>query len=304
MQIAHRFEVGRCGLDASATDARSRSAADQRRHSSRNGRSPTPPTPSATSRQRPSSSSATCAAAATNAKSDRRALISKKPAPTRRCGQTGNRIALTHSPCRSRQHRTDEEIFRRHRRRAAGRSRLDLGAERDRDQRDFGGRIGVGDRAADGAAVAGRRMTDPRQRPRQHRQRGPDQRIALGLAWRVVAPTTTALACSRMPCKLRQTQDIDQLAGRASRIASIGTSVWPPAITPRVLVAGQQRARLGERARPDIFERGGFHGRLARFRIIVASSGPRGSRRRFAAPHHEGLRPYPEEHREAVLLER
>ena len=50
-------------------------------------------------------------------------------------------------------------------------------------------------------------------------------------AWRVVAPTITAPFSSRIPASSGKRRMSISFAGRASRIASIGTSVCPPAIT-------------------------------------------------------------------------
>ena len=50
-------------------------------------------------------------------------------------------------------------------------------------------------------------------------------------AWRVVAPTITAPFSSRIPASSGKRRMSTSFAGRASRIASIGTSVCPPAIT-------------------------------------------------------------------------
>ena len=150
--------------------------------SSRTGRSATPPIPSATSMQPLSSSSATCAAAATKAKSERRALTSRKPTPTRRCGQTGNLIALTHLPCpiavtigptKKSPAGIAVEPFVVASKISASSVTATSGISADG--------IGMCDRAADGAAIARRGMTDPRQYQRQHRHRTLDDGIALGL---------------------------------------------------------------------------------------------------------------------------
>src|SRR4051794_1754347 len=82
----------------SATAAASSLVPTSEETSSRNARSPTPPTPNAISTQRPSSSSATCAKAEAKAKSDLRALISSKPTPTFLWLHTGKLTALMQSP--------------------------------------------------------------------------------------------------------------------------------------------------------------------------------------------------------------
>ena len=98
MQIAGRVEFACSGIDRCGDRRCIKLRADERGHIQ-----PQWPIADAADAKRDleaasPSSSATWAAAATKAKSERRALISKKPTPMRRCGQTGNRIALTHSP--------------------------------------------------------------------------------------------------------------------------------------------------------------------------------------------------------------
>ena len=150
--------------------------------SSRNGRSPTPPRPSAhvdatsglveRDLRRGGDKGKIRAPRADFKKADADTRVRPDRKPDR-----ADALALAERG----HHRLDEEIICRHRFRAVRGRNHDLGAERHRDQRNFGRRIGIGDRAADGAAVAGRRMPDPRQHPRQHRHRGPDHGIALGL---------------------------------------------------------------------------------------------------------------------------
>ena len=63
---------------------------------------------------------------------------------------------------------------------------------------------------------------------------GTDARITgsrSACAWRVVAPTTTAPFSSRIPASSGNRKMSISFAGRASRIASIGTSVCPPAMS-------------------------------------------------------------------------
>ena len=66
------------------------------------------------------------------------------------------------------------------------RRQLDGAFEREQDQRQFGARIGVRDRAADRAAAAGLRVPDPRQRRGQQRlafaKFGPCQKLRLPYA--------------------------------------------------------------------------------------------------------------------------
>ena len=66
-------------------------------------------------------------------------------------------------------HHPGEEIDGRNCAAAFARRQIDGAFEREQDERNFGARIGVGDRAADRAAVAGLGVSDPWQRGGQQR---------------------------------------------------------------------------------------------------------------------------------------
>ena len=123
-------------------------------------------------------SSATCAAAATSAKSLRRALTSWKPTPTR-ClrarPESGSRS--TQSPCVIAVIiGPTKKSSRRDRCAAVPRCAARCSPlERRQHQRNLGGRIGVRDRAADRAAIARGGMSDERQRQREQRHLAGDQ---------------------------------------------------------------------------------------------------------------------------------
>ena len=78
---------------------------------------------------------------------------------------------------------------------------LDLAAERQQARRQFGRRIGEGDRAAERAAVADRRMADMRHGERDQRRVPGDLGGALGLD---VAGQRADLDCSRFSRRCRQ----------------------------------------------------------------------------------------------------
>ena len=179
----------------------------------------------------------------------------------RRCGQTGNRIALTHSPW------PIEVTIGPMKKSSAG---IDFGPSVVASMISAPSVTATSGISADGSALAIEPPMVPRLRvggcPTHGSTRasiGTEARMTgsrSACAWRVVAPTTTAPLSSRIPASSGNRKMSISFAGRASRIASIGTSVCPPAITPRILVACQQRAGLRERIRPDIIEGGGFHG--------------------------------------------
>jgi hypothetical protein len=68
-----------------------------------------------------------------------------------------------------------------------------------RGRRQFGGRIRIGERAANGAAIADRRMRDVRHRQRDQRRMFRDVGGALQRTWRVSAPISTMPSLTRIP---------------------------------------------------------------------------------------------------------
>ena len=107
----------------------------------------------------------------------------------------------------------------------------DLRLAGHRDAGHFGGRIGMRDAAADGAAVADLVMRD--MRDRRHQQRMRRARAARRRGCRASAPWRRARtpSCADLdlvaaPASLRRSTSSD---GAATRNAIIGTRLWPPA---------------------------------------------------------------------------
>ena len=95
-----------------------------------------------------------------------------------------------------RRHRALEEIARGDGALAFGRARDHLRRERRRDQADLGGGIGMGEAAADGAAVARLDMADEAQRLGQQRQVAAQRRIGQGIGLARAGPHgERSLAC-------------------------------------------------------------------------------------------------------------
>ena len=127
----------------------------------------------------------------------------------------------------------DEEVGRGNRPRCVAAPHADRGVERQHHRRQLGGRIGVREAAADGAAVADLRVGDERHRAVQRAARA-RATVALaldaraGASWRRCAgrrrrPSMPASS----PTPLRSTST----AGCASRKFIAGTRLWPPART-------------------------------------------------------------------------
>jgi hypothetical protein len=86
----------------------------------------------------------------------------------------------------------------------------DLGAERERHQRDFRRRIGMRDRAADRAAPPRRRMPDPGKYFGEERQFGCDQRIVLRRGLPRGGADDDGIAVLSDIRQFRQAEDIDE----------------------------------------------------------------------------------------------
>ena len=96
---------------------------------------------------------------------------------------------------------------------AARRHGLELGVEREGDRGQLGRRVGVGERAADRAAVADLEVPDQRERPRQQRDRRRRPSASRStVAWVVDAPIHTVVrrGCS-MPRSSSTRREVDDV---------------------------------------------------------------------------------------------
>ena len=190
------------------------------------------------------------------AKSPRRSANSSKP-QRRSAGHAGRRISMMISSGASAVVSAPERNPRPDYARTGLARHRDLRVARDRDAGHLGRRIGMRDAAADGAAVADLIMRHVR-RPRRTSSgcaraaaRRPGYRASA--PWRRAATPALLILISSSPaaCAGRPAA-----RARASRNASIGTRLCPPASSLGVAVTRrQQRDRLGERRRARIFER-------------------------------------------------
>ena len=115
--------------------------------------------------------------------------------------------------------------------RAARAPRHHLGVERRRDQAPFGGRIGMRDAAAERAAGADRMVRDVLHHVAKQRAERPFATGRSNAAWRTHGADAEPLALDREPAERRDAVDVDEMRGRASRNAMVGTRLCPPAST-------------------------------------------------------------------------
>ena len=160
----------------------------------------------------PSSSSSTATTAPARAKSPwRRASSSTakphrpshtgKPTPT---SSSSSARSVLQVPWKN----SDAGIVRR----PARRLRLELGVEGQRHRRVLGGRVGVGDRAADGAAVADLEVADERRGPGEQRRRPrPPRRTRSMVAWVVPAPIHSVPLRRSMRAQLVHPAQVDEV---------------------------------------------------------------------------------------------
>ena len=167
-----------------------------------------------------------------------------QPAP----GTLGTRISVSSSSgSRADSRKPVKKSRRRDRpaRRAAPRATSDA-AERQHDRGQVRRRVGVGDRAADGAAVAHLRVADLAGRVGQERHLRPAAgREVSRSRWRVSAPMATWSPASRTYGEVVEPADVDRApTACASRSFISGSSEWPPA---RSLASSPCSASSGER---------------------------------------------------------
>ena len=172
----------------------------------------------------------------------------------------------------------------------AGRPRdLDGTGQRLQQQRQLRRSVGVGDRAADRAAVAGRDVPDVGQR--QAQQRAGRERRSCRSRSRCVhsAPTRTAPSARSIIASAGIWPRSTSMAGALSRKLSSGTRLWPPASTfaSSPCSASSASASASERGRWSR-SAGGFTGAP---RCAARSPGARSSRLRARRRRHSRSRP-------------
>ncbi len=169
----------------------------------------------------------------------------------RRCGAETTTASINSSSARSVDIRPVKNSSAGTRRRLSRRDNSISPRSASRLSGNFGARIGMRDRAADGAARAGLGMADPGQGRGEQRLVLPSSGQASNSAWRTVAPTRMASSCTSMPPSSGMRMMSTSTAGCARRIDSIGTSVWPPASTlaslPQSASAAWTSARVSAR---------------------------------------------------------
>ena len=192
----------------------------------------------------------------------RRALTSWKPVPMRALGPD-------REPHRGEAARRGSAVIIGPRKKSGGRDLARLGAvaigqrrvERDRDQRDLGRRIGIGERAADGAARARRRMADPRHRPwRAAAPCAAHERIALDAR---IAAWSRRSRRRRRPSRTKASAgdagDVDEPRRPRQPHRHQRNQRLPAGDEARAVVGREQRAGFVNAGGPGVFERGRFH---------------------------------------------
>ncbi len=152
----------------------------------------------------------------------------------RRCaGQAGSLISVMISSARERGgERGKEEIRGLDDPRSGAADHGDLGVARHRDPRHLRGRIGMGDAAADGAAIANLIMRDIGDGGLEQGMGGIEPRVVLDVAPAHHGAEPHAIAGDLDPPQLGEFAQVDQQRRRcATRNAIIGTRLWPPAST-------------------------------------------------------------------------
>ena len=154
----------------------------------------------------------------------------------------------------------------------------------DQRKRQLGARVGMGDRAADRAARPGLHMAEPGQAAARSGRSRERFGQASSSACRTPAPTVISspdVSIRRRPASRMMSTST---AGRASRMLSIGTSDWPPAMTRASPPPSAQRGkRLLQRLRAEEIEGCGLHLRLLNRRRKPLSEAGVGAGRPSAA---------------------
>ena len=255
------------------------------------GRRPRPPRPAPasdpgraarcrTAATRSSSSSSTATAAPAMAKSPWRRANSSIANPHRPC-HTGKvtPVSSSSSP-RAVVHRPVKKSAGGHRPPAGGRQHLELGVERERDGRVLGGGVGVGERAADRAAVADLEVADERRGPGQQRDRVGDARRERSIVACVVpAPIRTDAVAPLDAAQLLDPTEVDEvLEGGQPQGEHRDEALAAGEQLRDVAELGEQGHRLLGGRRRVVLERGGLHRRSAPRAAPTIAAGLSGSR--------------------------
>ena len=162
-------------------------------------------------------------------RADGRISPNPKPSPSE---ATGKRTSVRSSSGRTAvTHRTGEELARRHLPCALGAGDHHGGVQAGGDGRQLGRRVGVGDAAADGAPAPDLPVADPGQRKPQQGYGGCGVFVSAPVAAAPSRPPGGGRCCARSGSSSRTALMSTSTDGRPRRIASTGTSDWPPAIT-------------------------------------------------------------------------
>jgi hypothetical protein len=207
----------------------------------------------------------------------------KAPAPLRRPGREAD-LGDDFVRGERRRQRGDEEIHRRDHTRAGSSHHRDFGLACHRDAGQLGGRIGMGDAAADGATIADlivRDMLDGRDQ----------QRLCAAQASIVenVAPAHQRTECdaarrNRDRTKLRQLAQVDQEGRRSKAKGKHGYEALTARDGLGVLTRGEQSSCFGDGCRTRIFERRQLHVLTSALSVRRAQR----RRRRSARSHCSG----------------
>ena len=119
-------------------------------------------------------------------------------------------------------------------------------AERDRNERNFGRRIGVRERAADGAARPRGRVTNPRHDLGEQGDFGSDNEIVLDDAMTRGGADRDRSAFVMNECEFRNAGDVDQQRRPGEPHGHQGNERLPSGDEARAVVGGKDRASLVE----------------------------------------------------------
>ena len=143
---------------------------------------------------------------------------------------------------------------------AAPRGHLDARVESERDGRVLGGRVGVGDRSAERAAVADLEMADERCGLGEQRHRGGDFGVRLDLGVGGRGPDPAHVGVPFDAAQLGDARDVDQVrehgeAQREHRHEALAAGEHLRVVAE----VGEERHGIGRRGRGVVLERCGLH---------------------------------------------